>query len=406
MGFIEPGKPLKRRKLRQTIPVKNVKYTPNKNSILERLPHELLYRIFVFTGVRENHLPLTNKYFNNLLTLENGPKDDFYWPGKKLLLDIVKIHFTYDLNQNLNIPSVRKRIGYYKSKLPNGEQNEHINELNDALVVFEKIPSALVTDLFSYKFISAEFLDLLYFKDSHALEKSVILEEITERPKFIKRHLKSLMKECKSLNLNLAKDESEDECDNMARIADEAFNANTDDTHILSITPEGEEVKDETKYSYNTHLKTPIFPNKFYDNITQKQLRFMSKMSHFGFTIENKDKFIINSIQSFDKIDWEIANWKPSFDILLGLTNLEINAGAVIEGFQMILHCRAQHKNYYYSMTYLLLEIFYRRLREHNGLEDTSLWHYIVHTKDHSFLDMIMQFAGTPNNEILALMNT
>ena len=108
MGFIQPGRPLKKRKIKQNRNTHIAQYVPPNKSILEKLPHELLYRIFVLTGLKENNLLLTNKYFNKVLSVNLRPVDNSYWPGKRTLLDIVDIHFTYDLNRNINIPKIKK----------------------------------------------------------------------------------------------------------------------------------------------------------------------------------------------------------------------------------------------------------------------------------------------------------
>lgn len=402
MGFIQPGRSLKKRKIKKSQSPHVVQYVPPSKSILEKLPHELLYRIFVLTGLKENNLSLTNKYFNKLLSLNHRPIDNKYWPGKKILLDIVDIHFTYDLNQNINIPKIRKKIQYYTSKIP-GDGNENLRNLKEGIKVFEEISTALSADLFNYKFISSEFLDLFDLTKSHALEYSVILEEIKERPKFIRENDKALMKECKRLNVNIP--ESEDECDNMARMADRLFNSNTSDIVSRESSPDNQENNNANKYSYATYTKIPKFSAKFYDNLTQKRLILMSKMCHLGFFVEDIDKLFINTIRSFDRNDWEMEHWRESFDVLLDLSKSVISASAIIEGFESITACKPHNKQHYYTITNRLLELYFRE-DQRNGVDDSNIWYYIVSTKNHKYFDMIMNFAGKPSNEILALMHT
>lgn len=401
MGFIEPGRSLKKRKIKKIHHAKVLQYIPPRKSILEKLPHEILYRIFVLTGLKDNNLPITNKYFNELLSFNRNPEYDTYWPGKRILLDIVDIHFSFDLNQNINIPKVKKKIQYYEGKIPDNE-NENLRKLKEGINAFEEILSVLSADLFNYKFISSDFLDLFDFTKSHALEYEVILEEIKERPKFIKEHDKALMKECKRLNVNIP--ESEDECDNMARMADQLFNTNSDIVPQDSLE-DNQENSNANKYSYATHSKSPKFPSKFYDGISQRRLILMSKMCHFGFVVEDIDKLFINTIQSFDKSDWEMEKWRDSLDILLEFSKSVIPASAIIEGFEAITGCKPQNEQQYYTITNRLLELYFK-VDQRNGLDDSNIWCYIVSTKNHKYFDMIMRFAGKPSNEILALMHT
>ncbi|CAG87205.1 DEHA2D12958p [Debaryomyces hansenii CBS767] len=402
MGFIQPGRSLKKRKIKKSQSPHVVQYAPPNKSILEKFPHELLYRVFVLTGLKENNLSLTNKYFNKVLSLNSRRIYNTYWPGKRILLDIVDIHFTYDLNQNINIPKIKKKIQYYTSKIP-GNGNENLRNLKEGIKVFEEISSALSADLFNYKFISSEFLDLFNLTKSHALEYNVILEEIKERPKFIKENDKALMKECKRMNVSIP--ESEDECDNMARMADQLFNSNTPDIVPRDSSPDNQENNNTNKYSYATYTKSPKLSAKFYDNITQKRLILMSKMCHFGFIVEDIDKLFINTIRSFDRDDWEMEYWRDSFDVLLDLSKSVIPTSAIIEGFESITACKPQNKQHYYTITNRLLELYFRE-DQRNGVDDSSIWYYIVSTKNHKYFDMIMNFAGKPSNEILALMHT
>lgn len=401
MGFIEPGRSLKKRKIKKIHHAKVLQYIPPRKSILEKLPHEILYRIFVLTGLKDNNLPITNKYFNKILSFNRNPEYDTYWPGKRILLDIVDIHFSFDLNQNINIPKVKKKIQYYDGKIPDNE-NENLRKLKEGINAFEEILSVLSADLFNYKFISSDFLDLFDFTKSHALEYEVILEEIKERPKFIKEHDKALMKECKRLNVNIP--ESEDECDNMARMADQLFNTNSDIVPQDSLE-DNQENSNANKYSYATHTKSPKFPSKFYDGVSQRRLILMSKMCHFGFVVEDIDKLFINTIQSFDKSDWEMEKWRDSLDILLEFSKSVIPASAIIEGFEAITGCKPQNEQQYYTITNRLLELYFK-VDQRNGLDDSNIWCYIVSTKNHKYFDMIMRFARKPSNEILALMHT
>lgn len=402
MGFIEPGRSLKKRKIKKIQHAKVLPCIPQRKSILEKFPHEILYRIFVLTGLKENNLPVTNKYFNKLLSLNRNPEYDTYWPGKRILLDIVDIHFSYDLNQNINIPKVKKKIQYYTSKIPDND-NENLRKLKEGIKVFEEILCVFSADLFNYKFISSDFLDLFDLTKSHALDYSVILEEIKERPKFIKEHDKALMKECKRLNVNIP--ESEDECDNMARMANQLFNTNTQENGPQDSLQDDQENGNTNKYSYATYSKSPKFPNKFYDDISNKRLILMSKLCHFGFVVDDIDKLYINTIRLFDMNDWEMNDWRPSLDLLLELSKSTIPSSAVIEGFEAITGCKPHNKQQYYTITERLLELYFD-VDQRNGLDDSNVWCYIMSTKNHKYFDMIMRFAGKPSNEILALMHT
>lgn len=405
MGFIQPGKSVKKRKIKKSINIEPIKYVQPKKSILERLPHELLFKIFIQTGLKGNNLPLANKGLRVLLSLSHRPIDDSYWPGRSLILEIIEIHFKHNLNQNIDLLKIRNKLRFYRSKLPNNESNIHITELNEGLTTFEAVPFVLDASLFTYKFVSPEILDLLRSQACYALDYSVITEEITERPRFVKDHLKALSKECKSLNINDRL--PEDECDSMARVANELFNMNSENQVNHDTNGSDIVVQDDKKYSFSIFSKLPKFPNKFVkEDISLKTLKTMVKMHEFGFYIEDKDSFAVNVIRSFDKNDFEMTHWQDSFSLLLELTGSILSSYPVIEAFEMLLNCKPVNKEIYYTITNQVLKVFYYRVRNTEGLDDTNLWHYIMNTKNYDFVNMVMHFSGSPSNDILALMNT
>ncbi|ODV80877.1 uncharacterized protein CANTADRAFT_99241 [Suhomyces tanzawaensis NRRL Y-17324] len=121
MGFINPGKPLKRARYRakQHKP-KKLKIAPPRviePLTLSTLPVDILYKIFVLSKPN-NTLPLVNKEFYNLLKFDpQHETNSGNWRNLSLVIEMIKTWYLVDLNTRIDFNLIHKKLEYYESRL-------------------------------------------------------------------------------------------------------------------------------------------------------------------------------------------------------------------------------------------------------------------------------------------------
>ncbi|KAG7660778.1 uncharacterized protein J8A68_005740 [[Candida] subhashii] len=130
MGFVNPGKSLKKRKLRKSISLTTSLSTcdnndffkhkkPQHSSItLDSLPPSIIKQIFIFVGPH-NNLPLVNKRVNQILKfnpnlqIETGAP----WENFSLVKSMIDRYYLCDMNERVDFALVEDMIEYYFSRL-------------------------------------------------------------------------------------------------------------------------------------------------------------------------------------------------------------------------------------------------------------------------------------------------
>lgn len=395
MGFFEPGKLLKRKsKLARVLKTKKPRQPPS--SSLERLPKEILFRIFVYAGIHGNNLALTSKYFHGIFSLRHAPKSTTYWPGKALLVEIIDVHFKYNLNKDMPLVMLKKKLDYYATQIPNSEYNRRLLDARESLDLFKIAKYAIDASLFRYNFVSVDFFNLISKNDAIIMEREMIDEEIQNRHKHTRQMFDSLEEEVKKLNEN-----SRISQDSTSVSPHEAYDleANTNEANV--ITSDSNDVS--ASYSFSLESKLPRFPLRFCKSeFNSDQLGIMDKMFDFGFRLEQKEAFAFNLIDSFKNVD-ETKEWKSKIDVLLKLIEHELTAKIIIRSFDMFVRAQESERSHYYGICDRLVSSFYLET-EHKD-QDDEIWHYVLEEKNTQLYDMIIRYAGPPNTRVIASIN-
>lgn len=402
MGFIEPGKPSKRRRLTQKESKRNEKAKGQRKSILERLPFEILFEVFILAGVGINELPLANKYFNRNLSLNTD--SGINWNHTNLIWNIVQVHFKENLNSKFSLRDLKGKLEYYQAKFGLNVDNETLTDIKVAVDDFEDNKYALKADLFKYKFVTAKLVNELKMQNMIALEYDTIEKCRLSRYRFIRKKLRKLVK-----SVNQANDGA-NEADHMANRAMEVFGGNLEEVNESGQQEGQSENNNEDSGSYsaflkNSTLRPPPFPDRYYRNITNEKLALMQKMKEMGFILKDVQRLIISTLRSFDTNEVELKGWQESFDLLLHITNSVVTPQCIMETYELIRTGRPEHQTYYYAIADRLLGTFYQK-NQNKDFDDTSLWHYVIHSKENEFLNMMIRYTDISKKNLLALMGT
>lgn len=396
MGFIEPGKPSKRRRLIKK-EKKGTRKKIQKKSILERLPFEILFEVFIQAGVANNELPLVNKYFNRTLSL--NAYSGISWNHSNIVWSIVQAHFKDNLNVKFSLRDLKGELEYYQARFGLAADNETLTDLRVAVDDFEDNEYALNADLFKYKFVSAQLVNELKKQNMIALEHDIIEKCRLYRYLFIKRKLRKLVR-----NANQT-DSGANEADHMANRALEVFSGNFEVEQERQSEDNNEDSESYSAFLKDSPLRAPPIPERYYRNITNEKLALMQKMKEIGFILKDVQKLIISTLMSFDTNEVELKCWRESIDLLLRITNSVVTPQCIMEAYELIRTVKPEHQNYYYAIADRLLNTFYRS-SQNKEFDDTSLWYYVVHSKKKEFLNMMTRYSDISKKNLLALMGT
>lgn len=239
MGFINPGKPLNKRKAKRNDlispkkPSKLMKLTESKGTFipssqqempsdhftLDSLPIEILHKIFAYIGPYYNTLPLVNKRLHSILYFTGNNTSSDSWYNFTLFERIVKDYFLYDLNERIDMEVIDMKLDYYdnqikqlKEKFPNFNRShtfqrlvDNLNIIRQALDAFIFNHEVLTVDILNFKFISTRLLKTL---NQRRYKKDNVYMPIKSKQEILllqKLRLKFLRFKFKELGLNLRK---------------------------------------------------------------------------------------------------------------------------------------------------------------------------------------------------------
>lgn len=175
MGFLQPGKRLKRQRATPEPEEQPESKTIKKRAIslltIQDLPIEILHEIFILSEPG-NSLPLVNKYFSNALKF-----DPFYclypWKNISLALSVIHHHFWHSLNGMYEFVKVREKYAHYVGVHKTlSESHSYSRYLAPMLITLDRIEfqfkaytldeGAISTDILHYKFISGRLLEMIF----------------------------------------------------------------------------------------------------------------------------------------------------------------------------------------------------------------------------------------------------
>lgn len=276
MGFIQTGRQSGRLSRR---PAKRIKLAPRKSltlggehtrssvgssqnssgvqitqpiSILERLPQEIMMKVFIDVGVTDNEIPLLNKYFYSLFKFNTSGRDG----GVGFIEALVKRHFTFNLNENLNVDAVIEKVIRYREKFLTSNSpvavSSSFQEIELTLNFYKETQTVINTELFNRKFVSENFLEMTNIRYMKVLSAEMILKEMIMRPLYIRKELKSLIEKLKALP------ETEEEA--MALVAQELFEGTSSTISVTDSSNSTDGLKD---YSPTNISEAPDFLKGF-----------------------------------------------------------------------------------------------------------------------------------------------
>ncbi|KAL6453569.1 hypothetical protein SBY92_005140 [Candida maltosa Xu316] len=339
MGFINPGKSLRKRKRRNdstsspsSSPLSSSSSssspspspslptdTPHDKLTLDTLPVEIIEKIFLHIGPHENNLPLVNKRLYWILHLENN-----YEYGTSynfgLLEKMVRRYFLIDLNSRIDFETVEMKIDYYESQESLLQQNypnyhksvqwERFNTnlfiLKDALEQFEEYGPALLSDILNFEFISENTLFMFklgeYFGSSLGIKSSseaLLIQK--SRLRFIRLKFKEL-----AYNIKKAREELEREDFHHEVIIDPG-----NISSLLSEEPE-DEFNPELKYYQDENLPT----DGFRSYISERYIEFKDGFFCFNEDFEYSDRSASGSSRIPDHCFVKAVYSKKHYDLL------------------------------------------------------------------------------------------
>lgn len=414
MGFIQPGKSLKRKKIKGTqkkkkpkipkIPAELIDIVEPKKSILERFPRNVVFKIFLYTGIEENNLSLTNKYFNLLFKFSSKLENSANWSNISLINGFIDNHYISDLNQNINIKKMEAKRAYYVKSFPPSLENENLIKLIECIEIFKKFHYGLSNKFFQYKFVNNDIISHIYDMKVKVLQDDQIAEEIAERPKYLKSILKSLSSDLKKLR------ERQEEYD--GNLPQERFNEPLEDDEENTESRERlVELDSSEEYSYRTHLKKPDYPRTFYLNgiNTKEKLNIAISLNlKFSFVFTQLNLIMKSTVTNFD-VESDLSILEViTFIIANNQSKEKISAEAIIEIFKLFKRFKEENNvkvlDDLTKCIDMLLSMFYSN--DNAKKHDNDLWTYIVNEKNFELFQILMKYNDSPNNQVLLLLES
>lgn len=386
MGFIQPGKSLKRSKKKKDGTVKKQKVvTSQAISNFERLPNEIILYIFLLTGLEQNSLPLVNKRFNKLLKINTVRSDGGYWPMKAFVEDLIRVHFIHDLNKNLNFDRLEKKLQKYKTKVPSNDST--VETVTSLLQTYSEKRFAVNAMLFSYKFVSLRILDLLHYDNLVAMKLDSIEKECDRRTEMVKKFMKQI--DVKYRNATDVNDDDVAQYDNQAEVALEQFNfVNREQDHDDSDFVQVPQAISSLKLPERCY-RVPQF---------EAGLDFIERLIRFGFSLD-RERILKSTLESLNVSDDPGGLLRR----LALLCNNFVTVKILIEAFELCLHSKEDNMHIYNDALDFLMELFFENTC--TDLDKFKLWEYVIGTKNHTFLNKIMKYTQSPTGEVLELIN-
>lgn len=232
MGFLKPGKNIKKRRLNQESPHFERNSSPSKKCIqgisshtninlssrtstpsspptLDSLPVEILQAIFVYSGPG-NNLPLLNKHLNHLLRFD--PRGTgLRWHNVSVALEMARRWYLVDPNSRIDFGLVHRKLNYYRRKVEEilvdwiasgneGEQiqrdqvfravNTSIDSLASTITVLMSNDKFLLESIFQNRFITQNVLSAI--GNYPILGEEDAFFEVRDRFKFIRLKFKEI----------------------------------------------------------------------------------------------------------------------------------------------------------------------------------------------------------------------
>ncbi|RLV94356.1 hypothetical protein JA1_001850 [Spathaspora sp. JA1] len=195
MGFINPGKSLKKRKLRQStalvtsesISEVEYKHKPTSPHLkFDDLPYYIIRKIFIYAGPG-NNIPLINKSLHQLLKFDKHYTGEGPWYNISLVLELVTKFYLYDLNVRLDFDVIEKKLDYYtriinqyKGICPQNVNYKRLVRnhaiLDEICTDFSRYSLVLLDKALNNKFISNRVLEL--FTTKYLIDDDEDMEQI------------------------------------------------------------------------------------------------------------------------------------------------------------------------------------------------------------------------------------
>lgn len=361
MGFIETGKYYKQGRYHNNgRPTKyggNNKRRKVKKVIKERrktelwdLPQEVIFQIFICTGLKGNNLPFVNKYFYHLINFRNF--------GVLHLVKLIDYQFTHNLNgkfMNL-IPYIDQLITTIKQKKVT---TNHLNDFETTYNQFLQESKALDISFFNYK------LPVLFehYNNHNIARIDNINLEIDNRSKYVRAKVKLLNEDL----INYSK-QTEKTFDDLCNMAESLFN--------------GEDIT-TTSDTYTSSLPQPIFPSKFENIYSKEQMNFILTLKHhFQFKFKRLDTVILNILDNSlpPNIKSEII------EDLIQHSKTNVSDSTLIIAFKR--YAESNLNPDLMKICNRLLSVFY----EFNT-NDKQLWEFIYNSENVPLLDLMNEFS-------------
>lgn len=369
MGFIRPGRAIKKRKaaplpgsLKQKICKKTKGAGHRSLSIIERLPKELLHRVFVFAGLDQNNLPLVNKRINYDLRLYHRDRNDDseYVPNHGLAKKVIEQNFLRDMNAMIDFKKYRNTIKRYR-RLENDDvqRNDLAHALEGLLKEFETKKLGLDVAVLRYKFFNYSVAKRLRIGDFAAYTKDSNRETRAKLLDLINDALESIIS-----------------------------SSNTDTASAISKADKALEV-------YKLQKK-PFIPLDFFErklNTAALELLLLLHTTQ-GYLLINLDPFILLIAKSFD------VGPKPQ----LVERVLAMGKPATITGFSVAELLRAHQDQKSDDTTAVVRAILKLYYSQPSTQLESFIWQEVIQLKNIDLYNTVVEHSGTPSAQVITSM--
>lgn len=366
MGFIRPGKAIKKRKgapLPDSLKKKVRKETKGAGhrslSIIERLPKELLHRVFVFAGLDQNNLPLVNKRINYDLRLYHRDRNDDseYVPNHGLAKKVIEQNFLRDMNSMIDFKKYRNTIKKFR-RLENddAQRNNLADALDEFLKEFEAKKLGLDVAVLRYKFFNYSVAKRLRIGTFAAYTKESNHETRVELLDLINDALESIIS-----------------------------STNSDTASAISKADKALKLQ-----------KRPLIPQEFFErklNSASLELLLLLHTTQ-GYLLNNLDPFILLIAKSFD------VGPKPQ----LVEQVLAMGKSAAITGVSVAELLRAhqdQKSEDTTAIVQLILKHYYSQPSTHL---ESFIWQEVIQLKNIDLYNTVVEHSGTPSAQVITSM--
>ena len=369
MGFIRPGKAIKKRKaapLPDTHKHKLRKETKGAGhrslSIIERLPKELLHRVFVFAGLDQNNLPLVNKRINYDLRLYHRLRNDDseYVPNHGLAQKVIEQNFLRDMNATIDFNKYRNTIKRFRRLENNDTQREDlVDALEGFLKEFEAKKTGLDVAVLRYKFFNFSVAKRLRIGEFAAYTKDSNHETRAELLDLINDALESVIS-----------------------------SSNSDANSAIS---KADKALEEYKLQ-----KKPFIPPEFFERRLNSAALELLLLLHTtqGYLLNNLDPLILLIAKSF--------NVKPNPQLVERV--LAMGNPATITGCSVaeILRAHQDRKSDdSIAILRLILKLYYS---QPSTQLESFIWQEVIQLKNIDLYNTVVEHSGTPSAQVITSM--